>query len=323
MNPFEYKRAGSVAEAIREQVPEGAKFLGGGTNLIDLMKYDVERHDKLVDITRLPLTRIDAVQGGDDGGLLIGALVKNSDLAQDPRVVTNYGVLSKALLAGASPQLRNLATTGGNLLQRTRCYYFYDTALPCNKREPGTGCGALGGYNRIHAILGQSEQCIATHPSDMAVAMRALDARVMVQGPKGKRTIPIADFHRLPGDTPQIDTNLAKDELIVGVMLPAVAAASKSTYVKVRDRQSYAFALVSVAALIDTTGAPRIALGGVAHKPWRAEKAEAFLKGKAMTKENFRAAAEVELADARGYEHNSFKIELAKRTIVRALTEIA
>ena len=320
MNPFEYKRAGNVAEAIREQAPENAKFLGGGTNLIDLMKYDVEHHEKLVDVTRLPLA---TVQRAADGDLTVGALVNNTDLAANPTVVGEFNVLSKAILAGASPQLRNLATTGGNLLQRTRCYYFYDTALPCNKREPGSGCPAIEGFNRIHAILGQSDACIATHPSDMAVAMRALDAVVMVEGPKGKRAIPIAEFHRLPGDTPQIDTNLAKDELITGVLLPAAAKHGKSAYVKVRDRASYAFALVSCAAFTDASGAVRLALGGVAHKPWRCDKAEASLKGKPMNAENFRAAAEAELADAHGYEHNAFKIELAKRTIVRALTEIA
>ena len=320
MNPFEYKRAGNVAEAIRESAPEGAKYLGGGTNLIDLMKYDVEHHTKLVDVTRLDLHKIEDLPGG---GLRVGALVKNADLATDPRVVARFGVLSKALLQGASPQLRNLATTGGNLLQRTRCYYFYDTALPCNKREPGSGCPAIGGYNRIHAILGQSEACIATHPSDMAIAMRVLDATVNVEGPKGKRVIPIAEFHRLPGDTPQIDTNLAKGELITSVDLPAAAASAKTTYVKTRDRQSYAFALVSVAATMGADGKPRLALGGVAHKPWRAEKAEAALAGGPMNPEAFRAAAEAELAGAKGYEHNAFKIELAKRTIVRALTEIA
>ena len=330
MNPFEYKRAGSVAQAVRENAKEGAKLLAGGTNLIDLMKYDVERHAELVDITRLDLKSIgampktaSAIEGGADGGLLVGALVNNTDLAADPRIMREFGVLSKALLSGASPQLRNLATTGGNLLQRTRCYYFYDTALPCNKREPGSGCPAIEGYNRIHAILGQSDQCIAVHPSDMAVAMRALDAVVMVQSPNGSRSIPIADFHRLPGDTPQIDTNLAKDELILGVALPAAAKHAKSAYVKARDRASYAFALVSCAAFTDAAGNVRLALGGVAHKPWRCEKAEAVLMGKPMNAENFRAAAEAELADAKGYEHNAFKIELAKRTIVRALTEIA
>lgn len=318
MSPFEYKRAGNVAEAVKEGADEGTRFLAGGTNLIDLMKYDVERADRLIDVTRLPLAKIE----DKDGGLTIGTGVKNSDLAVDPRVVQHYGALSKALLAGASPQLRNLASTGGNLLQRTRCYYFYDTALPCNKREPGTGCPAIEGYNRIHAILGQSDKCIATHPSDMAVAMRLYDAVVQVEGPKGPRSIPMAEFHRLPGDHPEIDTTLAKGEFITHVDLPATAASSKATYVKVRDRQSYAFALVSVAACVDASGAARIALGGVAHKPWRAEKAEAFLKGKPMTPENFRAAAEAELADAKGYKHNEFKIELAKRTIVRALTEL-
>ena len=319
MNPFEYKRASSVADAVRENASPSAKPLAGGTNLIDLMKYDVEHPTELVDVTRLPLAKID----GHEGGLRVGTGVKNTDLAQDPRVVQKYGALSQAILAGASPQLRNLASTGGNLLQRTRCYYFYDTALPCNKREPGTGCGALEGYNRIHAILGQSDKCIAVHPSDMAVAMRLYDAVVQVQSPRGGRSIPIAEFHRLPGDHPEIDTTLAQDELITHVDLPAASASSKATYVKVRDRQSYAFALVSVAACVDSTGAVRLALGGVAHKPWRADKAEAYLKGKPMNAETFRAAAEAELADAKGYEHNAFKIELAKRTIVRALTQIA
>lgn len=329
MNPFEYKRATSVDEAVRENAKEGAKILAGGTNLIDLMKYDVERHTEFVDITRLKITGIheipvasSTVQDGPNGGLSVGALMKNADLAADPRIVAHYGVLSKALLSGASPQLRNLASTGGNLLQRTRCYYFYDTALPCNKREPGSGCPAIEGFNRIHAILGQSDKCIAVHPSDMAVAMRVLDASVEVLGPKGNRSIPIAEFHRLPGDHPEIDTTLAKDELITAVNIPAASMHTKSSYVKVRDRQSYAFALVSCAAILPVDGVPRLALGGVAHKPWRCDKAEAYLKGKPMNAETFRAAAEAELADAKGYEHNAFKIELAKRTIVRALTEI-
>jgi len=316
VNSFEYKRATSVAEALKE----GGTFLAGGTNLIDLMKYDVESHDKLVDVTRLPLSKIGEMPGG---GLSIGALVRNSDLAADARIVQHYGVLSKAILQGASPQLRNLATTGGNLLQRTRCYYFYDTALPCNKREPGSGCGAIGGFNRIHAILGQSDQCIAVHPSDMAVAMRVLDAVIMIDGPKGKRSLHIADFHRLPGTTPNIDTNLGKGELITSVALPHIATHTKSTYIKVRDRQSYAFGLVTCAAIVDQAGKFRLALGGVAHKPWRATKAEDFLLGKPKMAENFRAAAELELKEAHGYEHNSFKIELAKRVIVRALTEIS
>ena len=321
MTPFEYKRATSVPEAIgSNDAKEGRHYLGGGTNLIDLLKYDVEKANTLIDVTRLDLYRIESLP---DGGLRVGALVKNTDLAANPEVVQHFPVLSKALLSGASPQLRNLATTGGNLLQRTRCYYFYDTALPCNKREPGSGCPAIEGYNRIHAILGQSKACIAVNPSDMSVAMRALDAIVNVEGPKGKRTIPIAEFHRLPGDTPQIDTNLAPGELIVSVDLPAAARSDKASYVKVRDRQSYAFALVSVGAFKDASGKVRVCLGGVAHKPWRAEKVEAYLVGKPMTLATFRAAAEAELADAHGYEHNGFKVELAKRTIVRALTEIA
>lgn len=320
MNPFEYQRAKSLGEAVRDNAHQGAKILAGGTNLIDLMKYDVERHDRLIDVTRLPLAKIEELPGG---GLRIGTLVRNSDLAADPRIMERFKVVSSAILNGASPQLRNLATTGGNLLQRTRCYYFYDTALPCNKREPGSGCGALEGFNRIHAILGQSDKCIAVHPSDMAVAMRALDAVVNVESPRGKRSIPIAEFHRLPGDTPEIDTNLAKDEVITSVDLPGAAAGGKSTYLKVRDRQSYAFALVSVATVKDGSGKVRIALGGVAHKPWRAEKAEAYIAAHGLDEASRRAAAEQELADAKGYEHNSFKIELAKRAMVRALGEIA
>jgi xanthine dehydrogenase YagS FAD-binding subunit len=319
MNPFEYKRAGSVAEAIRDNAGrQNAKFLAGGTNLIDLMKYDIERHDNLIDVSRLPLAKIE----DHEGGLRIGTMVRNADLAQDPRVVQRYAALSSALLQGASPQLRNLASTGGNLLQRTRCYYFYDTALPCNKREPGSGCPAVEGYNRIHAILGTSDQCIATHPSDMAVAMRLLDAVVQVQSPRGNRSIPIAEFHRLPGDTPQIDTNLAKDELITHVDLPALAAGTKSTYVKVRDRQSYAFALVSVAALMGPNGDVRIALGGAEGLRVHRLPLEVRL-GLLRAPRLVSHAAEAELADAKGYEHNAFKIELAKRTIVRALTELA
>ena len=320
MNPFEYKRAGSVTEAVREIANDGAKVLAGGTNLIDLMKYGVEHPTALVDVTRLPLREV-RVEG--NRAVQIGALVKNSDLASHPEIVAHYGVLSKALLSGASPQLRNLATTGGNLLQRTRCYYFYDTALPCNKREPGSGCGALEGFNRIHAILGQSDKCIAVHPSDMAVAMSALGALIAVEGPKGNRSVPIDELHRLPGDHPEIDTTLAKDEIITSVELPAGSRHTKAAYVKVRDRQSYAFALVSCAAFVAPNGHPRLALGGVAHKPWRCHKAEAYLADKPLNPESFRAAAEAELADAHGYEHNRFKIELAKRTIVRALTEIS
>jgi len=324
MNPFVYQRAESVADAIRQHaLSPGSRFLGGGTNLIDLMKYGVERPDVLIDVTRLPLTRIEPTAGG---GLRIGALVRNSDIAADRVVVSSYPVLAQAILNGASPQLRNMATTGGNLMQRTRCYYFYDTAFPCNKREPGSGCSAIGGQNRIHAVLGQSDACIAVNPSDMSVALSALDAVVQVEGPRGRRVIPIVDFHRLPGDSPQIDTNLQRDELITAVDLPASSLAARSHYIKVRDRASYAFALVSAAVALDAPGgtirAARIALGGVAHKPWRATSAERFLSGRPANESSFRRAAELALDGARGYEHNTFKIELAKRTIVRALVEL-
>jgi len=264
----------------------------------------------------------------NDGGIRIGALVRNSDLAEHPLVASRYPVLGQALLAGASPQLRNLATTGGNLLQRTRCYYFYDPAFPmCNKRQPGSGCGALEGYNRIHAILGQSDQCIATHPSDMCVALAALDAIVRVEGLRGERTIPMGEFHRLPGNTPNVETNLQPNELVTAVDIPAIPFATRSHYLKVRDRASYAFALVSVAAAFELENgaikSARIALGGVAHKPWRASKAEQALAGKAPNDQNFRAAAEAELATAKGYKYNSFKIELAKRAITEALGTVA
>jgi xanthine dehydrogenase YagS FAD-binding subunit len=281
----------------------------------------------LIDITRLPLAQVEELPGGK--GVRIGALARNSDVADHPLIRQRYPVLSQAFLAGASPQLRNMATVGGNLLQRTRCYYFYDPAFPaCNKRNPGSGCGALEGYNRVHAILGQSDQCIATNPSDMNVALAALDAIVRVQGAKGEREIPIADFHRLPGDTPNVDTNLQPDELITAVDLPALPSATRSHYLKVRDRASYAFALVSVAAILDLgpdgtiTGA-RIALGGVAHKPWRGLEAEKGLAGQKADEKSFRAAAEAALAGAKGYKHNSFKIELAKRSIVRALSTLS
>ncbi len=273
MNPFTYSRATDPQTAVSGIAANPkAKFLGGGTNLVDLMKMGVEQPEQLVDINRLDLTKVEELP--NNGGVRIGALVRNSDLAEHDLIKSRYPVLSEALLSGASPQLRNLATTGGNLLQRTRCYYFYDPAFPmCNKRNPGSGCGALEGYNRIHAILGQSERCIATHPSDMCVAMAALDAVVRVQGPKGERTIPFADFHRLPGDTPNVETNLQPNELITAVDLPAIPFATRSHYLKVRDRASYAFALVSVAAALEMEGgqikSARIALGGVAHKPWR------------------------------------------------------
>lgn len=327
MSPFTYTRANDEQTAVSGVAAnEHAKFIGGGTNLVDLMKMGVERPEQLIDINRLDLTKVEALP--NNGGVRIGALVRNSDLAEHELIKTGYPVLSEALLSGASPQLRNLATTGGNLLQRTRCYYFYDPAFPmCNKRVPGSGCGALEGYNRIHAILGQSNECIATHPSDMCVALAALEAVVRVQGPKGERTIALEDFHRLPGQTPNIETNLQPDELITAVDLPALPFAKRSYYLKVRDRASYAFALVSVAAAIELDGrnikSVRLALGGVAHKPWRAHKAEQALVGKEPTEANFQAAADAELAAAKGYKYNSFKIELAKRAITRALATVA
>ena len=326
MNPFTYMRAADPQQAVNGIAGNGqAKFLGGGTNLIDLMKMGVEAPTQLIDINRLALSKVEELPGG---GVRVGALVRNSDLAEHPLILQRYPVLSQALLAGASPQLRNLATTGGNLLQRTRCYYFYDPAFPqCNKRHPGSGCGALNGFNRIHAILGQSEQCIATNPSDMNVALAALDAILQVQGPNGGRAIPFRDFHRLPGATPNVDTNLRADELILSVDLPAIPFAARSHYLKVRDRASYAFALVSVAAALELDNgnikSARVALGGVAHKPWRAEKAEAALAGKKADEQTFRAAAESELAPAKAYKDNAFKIELAKRAIVRALSTVA
>jgi xanthine dehydrogenase YagS FAD-binding subunit len=327
MNPFTYSRAADTDQAVTaiSDKPQG-KFLGGGTNLIDLMKMGVETPNELIDINRLPLAQIGELPGK---GVRIGALARNSDVAEHELIKTRYPVLSEALLSGASPQLRNMATIGGNLMQRTRCYYFYDPAFPaCNKRKPGSGCGALEGYNRIHAILGQSEQCIATHPSDMCVALAALDAVVRVRGPNGEREIAFGDFHRLPGNTPERDTNLAPDELIMAVDLPAIPFAARSHYLKVRDRASYAFALVSVAAILDLDPnkkikAARVALGGVAHKPWRASAAEQKLVGQTADEKTFRAAAEAELAPAKGYKHNSFKIELAKRAMVRALNVVA
>ena len=325
MKPFTYLRAAAPADAFAQMAAHReAKFLGGGTNLLDLMKEEIEQPAFVIDVTALPLADVTELP---DGRIQIGALVRNSNLAAHPLVRRRYPVLAQAILNGASAQLRNMATTGGNLLQRTRCYYFYDEAAHCNKRRPGSGCDALGGFNRIHAILGASASCIATHPSDMCVALAALDATVRVQGPGGEREIPFADFHRLPGDTPQIETTLAPDELITAVLLPALPFARNSHYRKVRDRASYAFALVSVAAALEvehgTIKNVRLALGGVAHKPWRATLAEAALVGQAATEENFRKAAEAELAEAVGFEYNSFKIGLAKRLIPSVLTELA
>lgn len=326
MKPFAYTRATEQDTAIQTvAADQRAKFIAGGTNLLDLMKGNIEQPDRLVDITRLELTRIEE----RDGGVRLGALARNSDTANHLLVRQRYPLLSQAILAGASAQLRNMATNGGNLLQRTRCYYFYDTTMPCNKRESGSGCGALEGYNRIHAIFGTSSECIATHPSDMCVALAALEAVVQVEGPQGTRSIPIAEFHRLPGDTPQIDTNLRQGELITAIDLPAASAvfAPRSTYLKLRDRTSYAFALVSVAAALDIQqgkiGQARLAMGGVAHKPWRAVEAEKILTGAPATEATFQKAAAATMRDARGYEYNRFKIEMGKRAIVRALMTVA
>jgi len=324
MNPFRYERASDAHAAVSALAasPNGA-FLGGGTNLVDLMKLGVATPDLLVDVARLPHDRIEPLP---DGGVRIGAAVRNSDLAADRTIRARYPVLAQAVLAGASGQLRNLATAGGNLLQRTRCVYFQDVSKPCNKREPGTGCPAREGYHRNLAILGASEACIATHPSDMAVAMTALDAVVRVLGPNGERTIPLVDFHRLPGDEPQRDTVLAHGELITAIDLPLLPFAARSRYRKVRDRASYAFALVSVAAAIDVDDGvvrdARIAFGGVAHRPWRATKAEAALRGAPATEEPFGRAAEAELTEAQPLRDNAFKVPLARNLLVRTLLDL-
>ncbi len=323
MKNFTYRKAETSESAINLIGQNaGAKFLGGGTNLVDLMRENIEHPDVLIDVTKLS----NEVEKTDDGGIRIGAAMKNTWLANDETVRENYPVLSQAILFGASGQIRNMATVGGNLLQRTRCYYFYDNESKCNKRQPNSGCDAIGGFNRIHAILGASDACIATHPSDMCVALAALDAKVSVESADGKREINFTDFHRLPADTPQIETDLRQGELIVSVEIPPNDFAKNSVYRKVRDRASYAFALVSVAAALEVEDGKvknvRIALGGVAHKPWRAFETENFLKGKTATEDNFRAAAESELKAAKGYEHNSFKIELAKRTMVSVLKEL-
>jgi xanthine dehydrogenase YagS FAD-binding subunit len=322
VRPFKYVRA-SDANAAAGAVAANplAKFLAGGTNILDLMKEDVERPNQLVDLTRLNLKEIRPARGG----VSIGALATNTETANHPLIRQNYPLLTQAIVAGASAQLRNMATNGGNLLQRTRCQYFYDTATPCNKREPGSGCGAREGLNRIHAILGWSEQCVATYPGDMANALYALDAVVRVRGADGRdRTIPIDDFHRLPGDTPQRDNNLAHGELITAIELPPSRFAANSYYLKVRDRASYAFALVAVAAALELEGGTirqaRVVLGSVAHKPWRSREAESALAGQPMNAASFQRAADVALRDARPLEHNAYKVELAKRAIVRALS---
>jgi len=320
MQPFDYVRADRVEDALGAAGP-GARFLAGGTNLVDLMKSRVERPARVIDISRLPLGEVTETRAG---GVRIGALVPNSDCAAHPLVRKRFPLLSQALLSGASPQLRNMATMGGNLLQRTRCYYFMDPELgPCNKRVPGSGCSALEGRNRIHAILGQSEQCIATHPSDMSVALYALDAVVEVQGASGVRRIRVADFHRLPGEAPEIDTILAPGELIVAVELPPNPFAGRSHYLKVRDRASYAFALVSVAAALDVRDgvvkAARIAMGGVAHKPWRAMEAESALAGARLDAQAIRRAADAAVAGAKPLAFNAFEVDLARRSVARAL----
>ena len=322
---YQYARATTLDGAVQTAARPGAQVIAGGTNLVDLLKYDVETPSALVDITRIP--GLDAVEPTEAGGLRIGALVTNTALATNPDIEQRYPLLSRTILSGATAQLRNAATTGGNLLQRTRCYYFYDAGLPCNKRAPGTGCGAIGGVNRIHAILGASEQCIATHPSDMAVAMAALEAVVHVQGPGGARAIPIGEFYRLPGDEPQRDTTLQHGEIITAVELPPEGYATHYTYLKLRDRLSYAFALVSVAAGLTLESGritqARVALGGVAHKPWRVPAAEALLEGVTAGEDAFGRAADRLLEGARGQGHNDFKIPLARKAIVRALQQAA
>jgi xanthine dehydrogenase YagS FAD-binding subunit len=325
VKPFRYDRAGDISGAVATLAREPAGvFLAGGTNLVDLMKLDIMTPDVLVDVRRL--TSAD-IQDLPDGGLRIGAAVTNSELAADTRIRSRYPVLSQALLSGASGQLRNLATTGGNLLQRTRCAYFYDTTTPCNKREPGTGCSALEGRNSDHAILGASRQCVATHPSDMAVAMTALDAVVRVQGAGSAREIPIGELYRLPGQEPERDTTLEHAELITAVDLPPSEFSANSRYRKVRERASYAFALVSVAAALRVRDGvvhdARIAMGGVAHRPWRAIKAEEVVRGAPAVEESFRAAAEAELADAVTLRDNAYKVPLAANVMTRTLLELA
>lgn len=320
MQAFQYKKVRDIEGAIGVSSAPHAKFVAGGTTLIDLMKLNVERPTTLIDINSLSLDKIEKMPGG---GLRIGAMVRNSDLAHDATVQQQYAVLSQALLSGASPQLRNMATTGGNLLQRTRCYYFRDTAYACNKRNPGSGCAAIDGYNRIHAILGASEHCIATHPSDMAVAMMALEATVHIRGPKGERAVPLNDFYFVPGSTPNRENVLQPGELIIHVTLPPLASGTRSYYLKRRDRASYEFALSSAAVVAQMQGRTlqriRIALGGVGTKPWRSKEAEQVLEGREASESNFRAAAEAALQGAKPLHDNAFKVELAKRTLTRAL----
>ncbi|MGL5872733.1 MAG: FAD binding domain-containing protein [Xenococcaceae cyanobacterium] len=321
MKNFTYIRATSTKDAIQKASQEkAANFIAGGTNLIDRLKVFLDEPSQLIDISRLNLNQIDRTR---DGGLRIGALVSNTAVADNPEIRSNYPLLSRAILSGASQQIRNMATVGGNLMQRTRCPYYYDTAFPCNKRQPGSGCPAATGINKMHAILGASEQCFAVNPSDMCVPLAALDAVVEVEGVKGRREIPFTEFHRLPGNTPQLDNNLAPGEIITAVILPSVSFAN-GVYLKLRDRASYAFALISVAAALDIQNGKiqqaRMALGGVAHKPWRSPEAEEFLKGKAAETTIFQQAAEMALQEAKPLKYNAFKVEMAKRAIRRALT---
>jgi xanthine dehydrogenase YagS FAD-binding subunit len=323
MQPFSFSQARNQDDALVQLRQSGAVAIAGGTTLVDLMKLDVQSPAHLVDINSLPLNRIESQP---DGGVRIGAMVRNSDLAHDEGVMKRYPVLSQALLAGASAQLRNMATTGGNLMQRTRCYYFRDPAYAaCNKRTPGSGCAALEGFNRIHAVLGGSDHCVATHPSDMAVALVALDAVVHIMGPQGERRVPIEEFHKLPGATPHIETAVQNGELITYVTLPKSSFAQRSAYVKLRDRASYEFALASAAVAVDLSGSTirqvRVALGGVATKPWRSHDAEQALTGAPSNADTFRAAAEAALKSAKPLRYNAFKVELAKMALVRALTQ--
>lgn len=324
MEPFKLIRVHDNQAAIRTALMAGSRFIAGGTNLIDLMKLHIETPKQVVDINKLPFSGIEELP---DGGLRIGALVKNSDLAYHPVVIKKYPVLSEALLSGASPQLRNMASVGGNLMQRTRCPYFYNTDFACNKRNPGSGCAALTGYNRMNAVLGTSDHCIATHPSDMCVALAALDATIHVQGTKGSRLIPFGEFHQLPGQTPHVEHSLLPGELITHVDIPGMPYSYRSHYLKVRDRASYEFALTSAAVLLDIRGGriqkADIALGGVGTKPWRAVPAEKVLNGASADLQTYRAAAEAALSQAKSYKDNAYKIELAKRTLVRALTTAA
>ena len=323
MKQFQYTRAVNQQSVLDAIAKSGTKIIAGGTNLVDLMKRGVTAPDKLVDINYLPLKGITATKTG----LHIGTLALNSVVSENTLVLTKQPLLSLALKAGASPQLRNMATVGGNMMQRTRCTYFYDTTMPCNKREPGTGCGAMEGYNRMHAIFGASPQCIAVHPSDMCVALAALDAQVIITSKKGEKRMPFVDFHRLPDDHPELDNHLGKDELILGVEIPDNNFAKNSYYLKVRDRQSYAFALVSVAAGLDLDGttirSARLAMGGVAHKPWRLFEAEKFLAGKTASEDTFKQAAQLAMQGAKAYEYNAFKLKLAPAAITEALKHAA